>query len=180
MIEFRAVEEADLSTLQTWRNSEDVSPYVREYRYLSMFDQKIWFENYQKQRRRSDWDSELMMILYRDDKHENVYPRIGCGGFVRMEWRNRKSEFSFYLGNKDFKNEDIIWESISNLLGIGFNVFNLNKVYWPVYGHDPNLKTYKEIFKEEAILKEEYFWMGKFQDRHYLSLTKKEFDNLLK
>ncbi len=173
MIKFRAIEESDLSQMCLWRNAKDVFPFVREYRALSIDDQKEWFEAYRKQRRRSDWDQELMVMNYEGAND------IGVGGFVRMEWRNRKAEFSYYIGNEHYRTKDIIWESIINLLTLGFNVFNLNKVYWPVYSHDPNIGNYTKIFKEEAVLKEEYFWDGEFKDRYYLSITKKEFDKLL-
>ena len=106
-------------------------------------------------------------------KVEDVYEDVGVGGFVRIEWRNRRAEFSFYSIGGSKK------EHILELLRKGFYDFNFNKINWPVYGHDPNISTYRDIFREEAILKEEYFWDGKYQDRHYLSLTKKEFDNLL-
>lgn len=167
MITFRSIEEKDLEIIKYWRNSPGVLPYVREYRLLSDYDQDKWFEAYQKQRRTSDWDQELMLILDEDLS-------IGVGGFVRTQWRNRRAELSFFIGEDAARTKDIIKDSLESLIDLGFNTYGFNKITWPVYGHDPNLDIYKDILKEEAVLKEEYFWNGKFYDRHYLSILAKD------
>ncbi len=102
---------------------------------------------------------------------------IGVGGFVRIEWRNRRAEFSFYIGDDKYRYPTYINEAINKLLSRGFYDYGFNKITWPIYSHDPSLDVYKETFKTEAVLKKEYFWNGKFQDRIYLSLLREEFDN---
>lgn len=169
MIAFRAIEKEDLEMLGNWRNSESVRSCVREYRLLSTNDQEMWYEHYQKTRRDSDWGQELMIML----KDGNS---IGAGGFTRIQWRNQKAELSFYIGVDGERNALTIPEALRTLVRKGFHEFNFHKITWPVYGHDPNLDQYQKVFKTEAVLKEEYFWDGKFQDRHYLSLLRKEFD----
>lgn len=166
MIKFRAIEEDDLPMLKSWRNSDCVMPFCREYRYLSDYDQDKWFEAYQKSRRDSDWGQEIYIINCCEND-------IGVGGFTRIEWRNRRAELTFYKSN-NCKELHFV-DPIQELINIGFQRFNFNKITWPVYEHDPNLPIYKTILKEEAILKEEYFWDGKFWDRHYLSITEQEF-----
>ena len=176
MIRMRAIETDDLNIMHRMRNHESVFPFVREYRWISREDQIDWFKAYRNQRRRADWDQELMIIedweSDRGSKTNRVGQTIGVGGFVRIEWRNRKAEFSFYTitSNKE--------KAILEVLKKGFHDFNFHKITWPVYGHDPNLGIYRDIFSEEAVLKEEYFWEGKYHDRHYLSLTRKQFDKL--
>ena len=171
-IRFRAVEKEDLHLLKIWRNSESVRSGVREYRLLGMADQERWFENYQKSRRNSEWDQELMMIETEETK--NILTPVGVGGFVRIEWRNRKTELSYYP-SPAVKDEYLICESIFKLLEKGFMDFNFHKIYWPVYSHNPNLDLYRKILNEEAVLKFEYFWNGGYSDRHYLSLTESQF-----
>lgn len=191
MISFRAIEKSDLPIIKVWRNSDDVMPYCREYRYLSDHDQEKWFESYQKQRRDTEWDQELMVITNRVT-NETVYCKecekerddavyyykkdVGVGGFTRIEWKNRKAELSFYLGDcKIGEREELFKASLLCLLEFGFNRFNLNKIYFPVYAFNPHLKLYQTIFKTEAILKQEYYWDDKYHDRYYLSLLKEEF-----
>lgn len=177
MISFRQVEKSDLPLLKYWRNSDIVRPFVREYRLLADSDQESWYQAYLVSRRKSDWDQEIMIIesdgKYLDaanctlldlpDKHSIKIP-IGVGGFTRIEWRNRKAELTFYNFYQQY-----IKESIIALLVKGFDEFNFHKITWPVYSHDPNLSLYQTIFNTEAILKYEYWWDGKFQDRIYLS-----------
>jgi len=171
MIAFRPIERTDLPLLKKWRNSDEVRPYVREYRLLNDSDQEVWYESYLKSRRKSDFDQEIM-IAY---SGESI---IGVCGFTRIEWRNQRAELTYYRTD----NLDVIpLESESSLLNAllnkGFNEFNFHKITWPVYSHDPHLLVYQNTFKTEAILKEEYYWDGKFQDRIYLSITKEEFKN---
>lgn len=163
MIGLKPIEREDLEIIRILRNHEEIFPYVREYRLLSHDDQVEWYESYRKQRRRADWDTELMTIV---EDHRIV----GVGGFTRIEWRNRRAEFSFFTLSRNVR------EPILELLRKGFHEFGFHKITWPVYSHDPRLPIYQQIFKVEAVLEEEYFWSGKFQDRIYLSLTRREFD----
>src|SRR3990167_7440813 len=104
------------------------------------------------------------------------HKEIGVGGFVRTQWRNRRAELSFFIGEDTYRTKEIIKDSLEALLDLGFNTYGFHKITWPVYGHDPNLPIYKQIMREEAVLKEEYFWNGKFYDRHYLSMIEKEWN----
>jgi len=166
MISFRPIEINDLIQLRNWRNSAEVLPYVREYRLLNSSDQKTWFKSYLGQRRSADFDTELFIMSYKETE-------TGCGGFTRIEWRNQKAELTFYIGETEFRKPLIIKELLLGLLEKGFNEWNFNKIYWPVFGHDPNLEIYAQVFITESVMKDEYYWAGAFQDRHYLALTKK-------
>src|SRR3990167_9268340 len=130
MITFKPLEEEDLTLLQHWRNSPGVLPYVREYRFLSDYDQDKWWESYQKSRRTSEWDQELMIIQLDTGKDwktnglsgiggsvtfnidgKTYKGPIGVGGFVRTQWRNRKAELSFFICKDSYKTREIIKDS---------------------------------------------------------------------
>lgn len=157
MITCRPIERTDLPMLKRWRNSTDVMPYVREYRFLTDHDQERWYSSYLASRRTSDFDQELLILEWEGEA-------FGVGGFTRIEWKNRKAELSFYSINRDY-----IKEALTALIDKAFNEFGFHKIYWPVYSHDPNLETYSDIFHEEAVLCDEYYYNG-WQDRIYLSL----------
>ena len=171
VIELRAIDESDLDLMCKWRNSEHVRPYVREYRLIGENDQYRWFEDYLKRRRSSEWGEELMIVEYRSLHSEQLVP-VGVGGFVRIQWRNRRSELSFYIGEDAYRTHEVIVSSLRALMDKGFKEWGFHKLTWPVYGHDPNLKIYKEVLVEEATLHEEYLWNGQYYDRHYLSMLK--------
>lgn len=167
---FKPIEKDDLDKLQSYRNDDRVRPFVREYRLLSQEDQAEWFRNYRESRHNSDWGQELMIISYGGT--------IAVGGFVRIEWRNQRAELSFYTPYIAMISKQM--EMLEELVRRGFHEYGLNKITWPVYSHHPNLEHFKKLFRTEAILKEEYYWDGKFNDRHYLSLTRKQFDKMEK
>lgn len=176
MTDFRAIEREDLTRIKNWRNSAELSAFCREYRLLNDADQDAWFDSYQRARHDTDWGQELMMI-----NAESV------GGFVRIQWRNRRAEVSYltnlphrYIHPQYEHASMAVKEEIMALLWKGFYDFGFNKITWPVYAHHPFLGLFKSIMVEEAILKDEYFQNGEFLDRHYLSLTKKQFDRMQK
>lgn len=184
MITLRAIEESDLGDIDRWRNSKSVFPYVREYRLLSAKDQEDWFKSYRESRRDSDWGQELMIL------NHSGFGDIGVGGFVRIEWRNRKAELSMYLrgtevivpekgmvpSDYDPRTDAIYKEALFELFRYGFDILGFNKITWPLYGHDPKLGLISMLMVEEAVLHDEYFWDGLFHNRHYFSIFKSEFD----
>jgi len=194
-ISLRAIEQKDLSLMKQWRNSDVVRPYVREFRFLSDRDQDNWWVEYSLSRRDSDWGSEIMIIqkhLQPSDftalvgesvtgnwevSEQNTMP-IGVGGFTRIQWRNRRAELTFYVGELEQRTADVIVGALYTILRKGFWELNLHKITWPVFGNDPNLPIYQKLIPAEAILKEEYFWGGRYYDRYYLSLTARKFDKL--
>jgi hypothetical protein len=146
---------------------------------LSEEDEKLWFERYKCGRRRTDWGEELWVLSYQAT-HADKTREIGAGGFTRIQWHNRRSELSFYVGDDSYRNERVLRLALQALLHVGFLQFGFHKITWPVFGHDPWLPLYKEILREEAVLREEYFWNGTFHDRHYLALFSHEFQNDIK
>ena len=167
----REINRKDLKQLQEDRNSYLVIPNCREYRFLTDKDQEDWYEQYHRSRRKSDWDQEFMVMAPSIDS-SLIY---GVAGFTRIEWRNRKAEVSFYMSNSgNIPKEQLVSSAFELLFYRAFDIFNFHKIYFPVYSHNPDLELYKQFFTEEAVLKEEYYWNGKYNDRHYLVKYSKE------
>lgn len=160
-IKLRAIEQTDLSKILEWRNLSEVMPYCRQYRPLSLSDIETWYENLTRDK---DYNltNDLFLLTY------DLVP-FGVGGLVRLDWRNRKGELSFYVGNTDCSTEKIITESLILLIHYAFKTLGLHKVYWPVYSFNPNLSIYEKVLKREYVAKQEYYWNGKFEDRIILS-----------
>ena len=162
LISLDPIEKIDLTCMMIWRNSPSVYPYVREYRLLNEHDQEKWYESYLSSRRKSDFDQDINILVYDDIP-------IGVCGLTRIEWKNRKGELTFYIGDDEYRKESVIIKSITYLLNHYFSSFGLHKITWPVYSHDPNIAAYAKVMPCEAILKDEYWWNNKFNDRIYLS-----------
>ena len=157
MITLRAIEKDDLKRIQRWRNSDDVMPYCRQYKPLSQSDMLVWYDGLTK-------DKEYNLVNDLQLIELDGIP-IGVGGFVRIDWRNRKAEVSFYVGEISKSNPATIQSALMAIVQYGFTTLNLWKVYFPVYSNNNNLETYKEVLKEEYVAKKEYYWNGKYLDR---------------
>ena len=160
VIKLKPIEKKDLDKIQVWRNSNNVMPYCRQYRPLSKQDMSNWHD-----RLTNDKDYNLTNDLFIIEYNEEITKDIGVGGFVRIDWRNRKAELSFYVGESAYCNEVVFNLAIPALLEYGFKTLGLHKIYFPIYSFNPYLPIYKKILKEEYTAKEEYFWEGKYHDR---------------
>lgn len=151
------IEKEDLPLLQHWRNSDNVMPYCRQYRPLSMQDMENWTLNFSKS---LDYNltNDLFILTHKGLK-------VGVGGIIRIDWRNSKGELSLYVGEPQENPQAIFSDAISTLVGYAFKTLNLYKIYWPVYSFNPHLPIYERCLKREYVAKEEYYWDGKFHDR---------------
>lgn len=160
MIKIQPLGEDRLEEIRLLRNKKEVQDICREYRYISKSEHEKWYQSYLSAQRNVDFGQQLWMLLEDDQV-------IGVGGFVRIQWRHRKGELTFYCV-KDLTYHPTIIE----IIDLGFNHLNLNKIYYPVYEHHPFLQLHLSLFDLEAVLKEEYFHEGKMRDRYYFSLLK--------
>lgn len=153
MVKIRQIEESDLEQLQLWRNSESVMPYCRQHRQLSQDDMLTWYDSVNK---------DELFIITDELPHDNP---IGVGGLVRIDWRNRKGELSFYVGVDKCRTQETVSEALLLLMEYAFKTLGLHKVYFPCYSFNPYISLYEKILKREYVAKEEYYWKGKFWDR---------------
>ena len=168
-ITLEPIEQGHLKLLQTWRNSETVLPYCRQYRKLSHRDMEEWYDKLHK-----DKDYNLANDLFLI--HHKCRGVIGVGGFVRIDWRNRKAELSFYVAETTIADyEEVVTSALSVLMGYAFKTLGMHKIYWPVYSFNSNLPIYEKVLQREYVAKKEYFWEGQFHDRIILVAYEKEF-----
>jgi len=154
-ITLNPIEEADLAFIQDWRNSKNVLPNCRQYRPLSWIEMEKWYA-----RLHNDSDFNLSNDLFIVGV-DNI--PFGVGGFVRIDWRNRKAELSFYVGEEKFT--VYISKALQSLMDYAFKTLNMHKIYFPVYSFNPYLEIYERCLEREYIAKSEYFWNGKWHDR---------------
>ena len=156
-IKFRAIERDDLDLIKMWRNSPNVMPYCRQYRPLSNKDMSTWYES---MNRESDYNltNDMFMIL------DGEMP-IGVCGLIRIDWRNRKAEVSFYIGTPQEASESTIIKSLCKLMVYAFKTLGLHKVYFPVYSYNPYLTIYEKCMTRGYVAKGEYFYDGVYHDR---------------
>lgn len=165
-----AVERGDLSLLKKWRNNPDFRKHFREYRELNDAMQELWFEN----KVVSDPSTLMFAVRKRDDNE-----LIGCCGLAYINWVHRHADLSLYIGWKDAYIDDHGYakETCSLLLAYAFNEIGLNKVWTEIYEFD-HKKTvlYEEIgFQQDGLLRQNYFYDGRWWDSRILSLLAEEY-----
>ena len=125
MITLRAIEKTDLELIKRWRNSPCVMPYCRQYRPLSSSDMLDWYDSLTNDKE-YNLVNDLFVIEW-----EGL--PVGVGGFVRIDWRNRKAEVSFYVGEDTKRIPSIVNKALMAIVEYGFKTLSLWKVYFPVY-----------------------------------------------
>ena len=168
-IKLARVERKDLKQLMNWRNNPELRKHFREYRELNMSEQKKWYE--EKVLR----DPSTMMFSIRRLKDNKL---IGCCGLAYISWAYRHADMSLYIGWKDayIDTKGYAEESCRLLLDYGFKELCLNKVWTEIYIFDKKKKKLydKFGFHVDGILRENYFYNGKFWNSYILSILSSE------
>jgi len=165
-----AVEREDLPFLKNWRNNPEFRKYFREYRELNDAMQELWFEN------KVVRDHTTEMFALRERKTNEL---LGCCGLVYINWLHRHADFSIYIGwqAKYIDDAGYAEESCRLLLRYAFAELNLNKVWTEIYEFDQKkLDLYTKLgFRQDGLLRQNYFYDGRWWDSRMLSLLADEF-----
>ncbi len=158
---FRRLEERDLRQVADIRNKH--IKYLRQKWMLSEREQKDWFIN----------ESQKHGLWYVWEN--NYYELCGVFGLTYIDWQSRKVELSFIT--KDYVNE-ASGQMVLEALKIAFNELNMNKVWVEIYEFD---QTKWDLlvrlgFSQDGILRENYYWDGKWYSSIILSITKRDYD----
>jgi len=167
-IRLRAIEESDLSKIQTWRNNESLRRYFREYRDFSFNQLESWYHNMIS-------DDRFEFFIIESLEGES----LGVAGLTYIDWVNKHADIHFYIG-KDFEwiDDNYSHKAFPIILDYGFNKLNLNKLWAEIYDIDHKklnfFKSYR--FKQDAILRDHYFYDGKYINSNILSLLRHEYE----
>jgi len=172
LVSLHAVEREDLERFRDWRNNPVFRKHFREYRELNMKQQVDWFEE------KVVRDNTTLMFSIRRSEDNKL---LGCCGFVYINWVHRHADLSLYIGWKDAYIDGIGYadESCQLLLDYGFNELSLNKVWTEIYEFDEKKKRlYDKIgFNQDGLLRQNYWYDGKWWDSRILSLLNTEYQN---
>ncbi|MHD0315032.1 GNAT family N-acetyltransferase [Fusobacterium varium] len=169
-IGLKAIEKTDLSLLLEWRNNENYRKFFREYRELNLYNQEKWFEE------KVVNGKDTLMFSIIDLKTLEI---IGVCGLCYINWINGSADLSLYIGKDNVYIDEVGYaeESCQLLFKYGFNELRLNKIWTEIYLIDEKkIKLYKKIgMKIDGILRENYFYDGKYIDSYIFSILKSEF-----
>ena len=166
-----AIERADLEQLMDWRNKPEFRKFFREYRELNMAMQEQWFE-----KKVLNAPATIMFSIRR--LADNVL--LGCCGFVYINWVHRYADLSIYIGWNDSYIDEAGYakDAAKILLKCGYQELGLNKIWTEIYSIDEKKKAFFEElgFRLDGVLRQNYFYDGKWCDSLILSLLVGEFN----
>lgn len=170
LIGLTAVEESDLKQLMDWRNNVDFRKNFREYRELNMAMQKKWFQD----KVMNDPTTAMFSIRRLSDNE-----LLGCCGFVYINWVHRHADLSLYVGWNDayIDEQGYALDSLKVLLRYGFYELNLNKIWTEIYEFDDKKNSlYNKLgFQQDGLLRQNYFFDGRWWNSRILSLLASEY-----
>ena len=170
LVELVAVERGDLPALKKWRNTPEFRKYFRAFREINDAMQDAWFENIVV----NDPSTLMFAVRKRDDG-----TLIGCCGLAYINWVHRHADLSLYIGWEDAYIDDKGYaeEACKLLLSYAFNEICLNKVWTEIYEFDHQKNSlYGQLgFKQDGMLRQNYFYDGRWWDSRILSLLASEY-----
>ena len=170
LIELHAIEESDLKQLQEWRNDPEIRQYFREYRELSIAQQRIWYQE------KVINDPDTLMYTMRISTSGEM---IGCCGFNHVNWIHRRGEISLYVGKSSayIDSEGYAADGISLLLDYGFSQLGLMRIWTETYSFDEKKRALLTSlgFQEDGILRNNYYLSGKWWDSIVVSYVSTDY-----
>jgi hypothetical protein len=165
----RAITENDLEQLLTWRNKPEFRQYFREYRELSVEQQKQWYENLVVG---SD-NTRMFAIISANDGE-----LLGACGLCYIDWVNRNADFSIYIGYDDLYIDDrFAVDAAKQLLKYGFEELNLHRVWAEIYSIDEKKQQFLDLlgFSIDGRHRETHWTHGKWCDSIFYALLDYEY-----
>jgi RimJ/RimL family protein N-acetyltransferase len=170
-ISLRALEKDDLIQLQMWRNNEEFRKHFREYRDLSLNDQKKWFDDFVIS------DEKTLMFGIVENMTKEL---IGVCGLCCINYIHRHADLSLYIGKDniyiDPEPEGVAWGTMQVLFEYAFDRLNLHKIWCEIYEFD---EKKHQLFDKygmhiDAELRDNYFYNGEYQNSHIYSMLEDE------
>lgn len=170
LVNFRSLEDNDLSKLRDWRNSKHVKRTTREYRLLNMFNQKLWFESLHKQNPPKD----IMFGII--NKKSSL---LGVCGLTYIDWKNRHAEISIYLDGINWQKRKETKDAINLLMWYGFEELGLHRLFVEIYSFvKETISLYESLdFHQDGVLRDNIWRNGKWWNSYIYSKLDLEFKN---
>lgn len=167
-VKLRALEQEDLKLLRDWRNRGHVRKTTREYRLLNMIHQKKWFELIHGE----NPPKHIMFGIM--TKNQKI---SGVTGLTYIDWKNKHSEISIYMSNKNWQKTKEAKDTINLMLKYGFEELNLHRLWVEIFQiSEENMELFEKMnFKKEGILRDKVWRSGKWWNSFIYSKLSSEY-----
>ncbi|HXV26531.1 MAG TPA: GNAT family protein [Candidatus Paceibacterota bacterium] len=166
-LELRPLAAEHLDDVMTWVNDPDV---VKNFQH---FDRSI--------SREEEAAFIGRLIASPNDRVFSIF-RSGNGAYVgqtavnQISWENKLGRLSLFI-KPEHSGMGYAQHALGLLLEKAFGEFGLNKVWLMVWAENKKgLHIYEKLgFRQEGVLREEYFWQGEYHDIVRMGLLASEF-----
>ena len=163
-IKLLKIKKENLELIRNWRNSLEVSKYMYTNDFITINQQKEWFERINNDLTKKYW------IIKVDTKY------IGVVNLYDIDNRNKRCYWAYYIVNTSMRGKGIGRLIELNILKYVFSVLELNKLCGTVLSFNKIVIKIHEKYgsKIEGYFKEHIFKNGTFYNVVYMSILRKE------
>lgn len=164
-VELRPIQTGDLEHLYRWRNDLEIMLRTRQWAMLEWERHTSWFKSL-------DPNKDLMRAINARSDYkgvEHLEKIVGVCGLTNIDWVNRSSEVSIYIGDGAFRRKGVAKEAIRQLKVIAFDQMGLHRLWAEVYSFNvagQNLFI-KCGFGYEGYLRDTVWRGGEYYDSHF-------------
>lgn len=166
---YRAVEQRDLEgPYFQWLNDPEVTQYLVTGLFPNTMEK---MEHFLKEVGNFQQNVFLAMIDKATEKH------IGNMKIGPIDWIHRRAEYGIMIGDKNFWGRGYCIEATRLMVQYAFEKLNLHRLELTVVAdHVSAVASYERVgFKVEGRGREQFYCRGKFLDRLYMGILRKEF-----
>lgn len=156
----------DTKHVMTWVNDPEVVKNFQHFnKKLTVNDEKKFIKTILK--------SKHDFVFSFFEKTTGEY--VGQGGIHRISWENKLGRLAA-LVKKEHWNKGYGKEMTQRLIKHAFSNLKLHKIWIVVYSSNKkSLYINQKLgFKKEGLLKDEYFWKGRYHDMVRMAITHKK------
>lgn len=158
LITLRPIRFEDWEKTINWRNDMLIKNSTMSHPFpITDEQERQWYR-----KKLDGYDNSFIPFAINENKSEEM---VGYMNLISIDWVNRHCYVGGAIGSKDNFGKGYGREAVSLLLNYAFKSLNLNKVYAYVLEGHPAMKTWIGLgANSEGVLKEHYFYKGKYEN----------------
>lgn len=163
-VKLTEIERDSLEKIRGWRNDPENRQYFRAFKDISSDMQEQW---YKKMGNNSDPNHVYFQIMHGNEL-------AGVCNLSYIDWHMRSAEAAIMIG--DFKGQGLGTDALEVMCRYGFEEVNLHKIWCEIFDSNPaSLAIFKKLgFVQDGMLRDNWFYNGKYGDSYRLSLLEDE------
>lgn len=103
---------------------------------------------------------------------------IGATGLHQMDFKNRRTSFGIFIGDKQEWGKGYGTEATTLITGYAFETLNMNRVWLHVYAYNERgVRAYERVgFKREGVLRQDRYHEGRYWDTIVMGILREEWE----